>query len=110
MVRKALLLALVIMVAAYACIQTDESDATDEGGKFMVYDLLNEKQKETYNQLYDLVMNLGDSLDCRHLTHDETVDMYYGFMSDHPDIYWFQTDYHFYVFDDTGDRIFFNKE
>jgi hypothetical protein len=99
-----------MIIASLAFAQIDESDATDGDGKFMVYDLLNEKQKRTYDQLYDLVMNLGDSIDCRHLTHKETVDMYYGFMSDHPDIYWFQTDYHFYVFDDTGGEIYFNKE
>ena len=96
---------LAVAILAIVTLPTEEADASDT---FMVYDILNEKEKKVYDEVYATVTSYGTYIDCTSLTPEEETRVYFGMYSDHPELFWFQYRYDYYIYGTTGNKIVLN--
>ena len=88
MVPAALLAVLLLFVPVYS-----ESSDADESLVKTIYDSLDSDQKKAYRDLDTAVRSYSSLTGLEYLSIDEGEEVYYAYMYDHPEIFWFGDSY-----------------
>ena len=90
----ALVLAIVLFVPSELVASADT--------EYSAYDSLTDQQKTAYDSLYSTVSEMGSECDISFLTAEESEIMRGAFLSDHPELFWFENEYSLFVYKATG--------